>query len=162
VTEGGDVLFSPGVAVQLLASGGNTFSWTPSEGLDDPTIANPKATPSSEVTYTVTGSQIGLCNGSLSFNMKFDPAANDFYAPNAFSPNGDANNDVWVISNATNFSDCTIAIFTKHGSKVFEQKGYTSNWDGTYEGKELPQGTYYYVLNCPDKKPVTGHILLAR
>jgi gliding motility-associated-like protein len=162
VVEDGEILFSPGIPIQLLATGGNTFSWSPADGLDNPMIANPKATPTSELTYTVTASQVGFCNGTLSFNMKFDPEGATFYAPNAFSPNGDANNDLWVITNAAGFSDCTISIFTKHGSKVFEQKGYTNNWDGSFEGKELPQGTYYYVLNCPDKKPVTGHILLAR
>jgi large repetitive protein len=162
VLENDNVIFSSGVPVQLLASGGNSFSWSPADGLDNPTIANPKATPISELTYTVTAAQVGLCNGTLSFNMKLNPDGAAFYAPNAFSPNGDANNDQWVIGNATGFSECTMSIFNKQGSKVFEQKGYANTWDGIYEGKELPQGTYYYVLNCPDKKPVTGHVLLAR
>lgn len=162
VASGADVLVLSGIPVQLVASGAVTYSWTPPDGLDNPSIANPKATPLTETTYTVTGAKVGSCNGIHSFNVKFDPAGNSFSPPNAFSPNGDTNNDFWVIQGSQNYMDCTISIFNKQGSNVFEQKGYTNNWDGTFEGKQLPQGTYYYVLTCPDEKPITGHILLAR
>ena len=162
VASGADVLVLSGVPVQLVASGAVTYSWAPPDGLDNPSIANPKATPLTETTYTVTGVKVGSCNGIHSFNVKFDPAGNTFNPPNAFSPNGDTNNDFWVIQGSQNYMDCTISIFNKQGSNVFEQKGYTNNWDGTFEGKQLPQGTYYYVLTCPDEKPITGHILLAR
>ncbi len=157
-----DLLVAAGVPVQLQATGADTYSWAPPDGLDDPAIANPKATPTLETSYTVTGKKVNFCDAVLTFNMKFDAAGNNFSPPNAFSPNGDTINDLWIIPGAQNYSDCTLSIFTKQGSKVFEQKGYTNNWDGTYEGKELPQGTYYYVLTCPDQKPVTGHVLLAR
>ncbi len=162
VTSGQDVIVLAGIPLQLNASGADNYKWTPPEGLDNPSSASPIATPLVETTYTVTGSTTGSCSGVLFFNIKFDPAGNTFNPPNAFSPNGDATNDLWVVPAAQNFSDCTLSIFTKQGSRVFEQKGYTNDWDGTFEGKNLPQGTYYYVLSCPDKQPETGHVLLAR
>jgi gliding motility-associated-like protein len=163
VSGGSDVKFSSGVPVQLVASGASAYSWSPADGLNDAAIANPVATLLEDVIYTVTGSKAGMCNGTLTFNMKkIEVIGVEFSAPTAFSPNGDANHETWDIPNPGNFSECTISIFSKQGSKVFEMKGYTNEWNGTYEGKELPQGTYYYVLNCPNEKPITGHVLLAR
>ena len=162
IALGGDVRVTEGTSVQLVASGADSFSWAPPDGLDNAAISNPKATPLVEATYTVTGSKSGSCNGTHSFTIKIDPAEKAFLPPNAFSPNGDTNNDLWVIAGVQNYTECTLSIFNKQGSKVFEQKGYTNNWDGTFEGKELPQGTYYYVLTCPNDKPITGHVLIAR
>jgi gliding motility-associated-like protein len=80
---------------------------------------------------------------------------------NIFTPNGDGFNDLWVIQGVETFGDCTISVFDSFGSQIFEQKGYANTWDGTYNGKKVPRGTYYYIVNCPDKKPVTGHLLVA-
>ncbi|MEK6780594.1 MAG: FG-GAP-like repeat-containing protein [Bacteroidota bacterium] len=162
VASGEDLIVFAGIAVQMVATGADSYSWAPPDGFDNPSISNPLLTPLVETTYMVTGSTTDFCDGVFSFNIKFDPAGNSFLPPNAFSPNGDATNDLWTIPAVQSFSDCTISIFNKQGSKVFEQKGYSNNWDGTYEGKELPEGTYYYVLTCPDKQPETGHVLLAR
>jgi len=162
VVSGEDVTVFSGIPVQLVASGADSYSWSPTEGLDNPFVANPKATPLVETSYTVTGSKNGSCDGTFTLHIKFDPAGTSFQPPNVFSPNGDAANDLWVVPGAQNFSDCTLSIYNKQGSKVFEEKGYTNNWDGNFEGKQLPEGTYYYVLTCPDKQPETGHVLLAR
>jgi gliding motility-associated-like protein len=162
VTAGEDVIVFASIPVQLLASGADSYSWSPTEGLDNPSVANPKATPLVETSYMVTGSKTGSCDGTFTLNIKFDPAGTSFQPPNVFSPNGDPFNELWVVPGVQNFSDCTLSIFNKQGSKVFEQKGYTNNWDGNFEGKQLPEGTYYYVLTCPDKQPETGHVLLAR
>ncbi|WP_052958672.1 Calx-beta domain-containing protein [Maribacter thermophilus] len=73
---------------------------------------------------------------------------------NQFSPNGDGTNDVLRI-NMTNFDSgetvsvsYNIKIFDRYGNKVFEAKKVNDPdiWDGTYEGKEAPRGTYFYIL----------------
>ena len=73
---------------------------------------------------------------------------------NQFSPNDDGTNDVLKI-NMTNFDlDETVSvsydikIFDRYGNKVFEEKKLNDPniWDGTYEGKEAPRGTYFYIL----------------
>jgi len=68
----------------------------------------------------------------------------------AFSPNGDDKNPVWHIGNIENFPDCTVRIFNIWGIEVFSSKGYGIPWDGKYEGKDLPSGTYYYVIDPGD------------
>lgn len=66
---------------------------------------------------------------------------------NAFTPNGDGINDYWQIKNIDNYPGALIQVFNRNGQKVFESKGYGVPFDGTYDGKELPAGVYYYVIN---------------
>ncbi|MEO5601053.1 MAG: gliding motility-associated C-terminal domain-containing protein, partial [Cyclobacteriaceae bacterium] len=77
--------------------------------------------------------------------------------PLAFSPNGDGFNDLWNIRAELN-ADCSLSIFDGRGRRIFENKG--ENWDGTYQGKSVPDGTYYFVYGCPDQKPLTGSVLV--
>jgi gliding motility-associated-like protein len=68
----------------------------------------------------------------------------------AFSPNGDDKNPVWNIGNVVNFPNIKVKIFNLWGKMVFSSTGYGTPWDGKYEGKELPSGTYYYVIDPGD------------
>ena len=65
----------------------------------------------------------------------------------AFTPNGDGINDRWLITNGNCISTAKAQVFNRYGSKVFESNDYKNNWDGTYKGKPLPDGTYYYVIS---------------
>ena len=51
-----------------------------------------------------------------------------------------------------------LTIFDGRGKRIFENSG--QNWDGMYQGKPVPDGTYFYVYGCPDQKPVTGSVLV--
>ena len=67
---------------------------------------------------------------------------------NVFTPNGDGQNDVWLIKDIENFPEAEVVIFNRWGVKVKEfARGYIMPWDGTNsEGQALEQGTYYYVV----------------
>ena len=153
---------SLGNEVQLTASGADNYSWLPAETLDNPNIANPKAKPTANTTYTVTGVVTDGCAGKNSIDISIDTEPPPLNVTNVFTPNGDGKNDVWIIPGIEFYQDCTLTLFDKNGSKVFEQKGYKNDWDGNYNGKAAPEGTYYYLLSCSDKKPETGNLLLAR
>ena len=59
----------------------------------------------------------------------------------------------------------TVEVYNRWGAQVFSSKGYTSEkrWDGTYKGKDVPIGTYYYVIRLNDgSKPITGHVTIVR
>jgi gliding motility-associated-like protein len=87
----------------------------------------------------------------------------DFNPPTVFSPNGDGKNETWLIAEAANLPECVMNIYDGRGMKIFEQKGYPSQgWDGTYNGKKVPEGTYYYVFSCNGSKPKTGSVLIVR
>ncbi len=82
----------------------------------------------------------------------------------AFSPdNGDDLNDVWTIENAENFPGIKVNIFNIWGIEVFSSTGYEEPWDGTYNGKELPSGTYYYVIDPGDgSKTLSGSVNIVK
>ncbi|MEO6851809.1 MAG: FG-GAP-like repeat-containing protein, partial [Mucilaginibacter sp.] len=69
------------------------------------------------------------------------------HIPNAFTPNGDNINDQWDIPELVYFPNCLLNIYTRYGSMIFRSRGYNSAWDGSFNGKVLPTGTYYYIID---------------
>ena len=145
-----------GATSQLLAEGADTYSWVPVETLDNPAIANPVATPLITTAYTVTGSITNGCSAEAEITVTVEGVLG---FPVVFSPNGDGFNDEWNIR-AQDKPECTLSIFDSKGRRISETKG--QNWDGTYQGNAVPNGTYYYVFGCPAEKPVTGNVLIIR
>ena len=152
-------IVSAGEQVILTASGADTWQWEPAEFLDNATISSPVARPLVTTEFFVTGFLNGGCKAIDSIEIQVD---GNVLFPNIFSPNGDGVNDLWEIPSFESYSDCFLSIFDRSGRRVFEQKGYSNDWDGRYGGKLLPEGVYYYVMGCPDRSPITGNILLAR
>jgi len=66
--------------------------------------------------------------------------------PNAFSPNGDGYNDTWAIIALLTYPHCTVNIYNRYGAAVYQSKGYQYPWDGRLNGRLLPAGTYYYII----------------
>jgi gliding motility-associated-like protein len=66
---------------------------------------------------------------------------------NTFTPNNDGVNDVWDVPDLAYFPDCVVNIYNRYGALVFQSKGYSKAWDGTYKGRQLPVATYYYIIN---------------
>jgi gliding motility-associated-like protein len=145
---------SSGESTQLTASGAVTYAWIPAETLDNPAIANPSASPLSSTIYTVVGTSADGCEVAVDVQVTVSGVSN---FPPAFSPNGDGQNDIWNVRAETN-PNCILSIFDGRGRRIFENSG--ENWDGTYLGKAVPDGTYYYVYGCPDQKPLTGSVLV--
>ncbi|HEY0029943.1 MAG TPA: gliding motility-associated C-terminal domain-containing protein, partial [Bacteroidia bacterium] len=66
--------------------------------------------------------------------------------PNVFSPNGDANNDVFTVT-STGVADFNAEIYDRWGLKLAEWNNIATGWDGrTSSGKLVPDGTYYYLF----------------
>lgn len=80
--------------------------------------------------------------------------------PNAFTPNNDGYNDVWNIKELLTNPLCKVTVFNRYGQTVYQSTGYSHAWDGTSQGKPLPTGTYYYIIdpkngNATTSGPVT-------
>lgn len=140
VLEGGQVTLSPA----SNASQPLTFSWTPPIGLNDPTIEFPTASPSDDVTYTLTVTTPQGCSASDNVFVK---VLKSLLIPNIFSPNGDGSHDRWEIPYLESYPGCTIEVVNRYGQLVFRSIGYTTPWDGKVNGKDVPVGTYYYVID---------------
>jgi gliding motility-associated-like protein len=82
--------------------------------------------------------------------------------PNIFSPNGDNINDKWVIQHLENYPGSVVQIYNRYG-QVVHRIVNTTPWDGRLNGKDMPVGTYYYVIDLKNgQKPVTGYIDIIR
>jgi gliding motility-associated-like protein len=155
-----------GESSQLFAEGLLNYSWTPTETLDNSNIQGPTATPLSNTTYTVTGFDANGCMGEASIEVKVegDAIVDKLLPSNFFSPNSDAENPRWVVGEISEFPQCGVTVYDDKGVKVFDAKPYLDNWDGTHNGKPLPDGVYYYIIRCDgeESKPRMGSITILR
>lgn len=105
-----------------------------------------------------------LCDKAVvTLNIDYDP--NECVIPSVITPNDDGKNDFFVISciEAGTFPDNEIIIFNEWGDEVFRADPYQNDWDGTYKGNPLPDGTYYYIFTrSPNAKAVKGFITIFR
>lgn len=67
--------------------------------------------------------------------------------PNAFSPNGDGVNDVWKVSYRS-LTDFHCEIFNRNGQRIYGFDDPSDGWDGTWHGKTVKPGVYYYVITA--------------
>jgi len=150
----GRTTIKAGDTTQLVASGGVSYVWDTDETLSATNVADPIASPVETTQYHVTGTGENGCAGDATVSIT---VSGTLGFPPAFSPNGDGDNEIWNIR-AENTPDCTLTIYDGNGSKIFQKMG--QNWDGTYQGKVVPSGTYYYVFGCPNEKAQTGSVLV--
>lgn len=85
-----------------------------------------------------------------------------FFVPNFISPNGDGYNDVWKIRGIEKYPDANVKIFDRNGKLFFDRKISNNEfvWNGKYLGRDIPSGTYWYIITISDDKKVTGSILV--
>ena len=115
--------------------------------------------------YSVTTQQTNGCIGTneITIGPSTNCAIVNLIVPNMFSPNGDGQNDRWEVGGIESLPDCTMKVFDDRGTMLLEKEGYdVLGWDGTYNGKVLQDGVYFYVLSCPNKKPLTGSVLIVK
>ncbi|SMC63139.1 PKD domain-containing protein [Pedobacter nyackensis] len=136
------------------------FKWSPSKGLNRDDILNPVITADDDRVYTLTVTSSLNCDETVRVNLH---VLRTVVPPNAFSPNGDGVNDVWILNHLESYPNATVDIFNRYGEKVFLSQGYSIPFDGNYKGKPLPVGTYYYMINPKNgRKSVTGSLTLVR
>ncbi|WP_166727717.1 putative Ig domain-containing protein [Mucilaginibacter gilvus] len=85
------------------------------------------------------------------------------HIPNTFTPNGDGLNDTWNIPDLAFYPKCVVKIFSRYGTELIQSKGYSKAWDGTFSGKLLPAGVYYYIIDTKDGQPtLSGNVTILR
>ncbi|MEJ8800594.1 Ig-like domain-containing protein [Pontibacter sp. H249] len=157
---GPDITIISGQIAQLVAKGGVTYKWSPADGLSNPDIADPVASPEQTTTYTVTITTADGCIITDEVTVTVLPAIK---IANALTLNGDGVNETWFIENIEHYPDCHIEVFTRWGAKVFESVGYREPWDGTYQGVKLPMAAYYYIIKLnKNENPISGSITLIK
>lgn len=159
-----------GESVSLTAtSSTNTYTWFPSTGLSCVNCANPLATPAETQVYCVQTTD-GICTNSacVTVNVELPCSENsDFSIPNAFSPNGDGNNDVFCAQGNNRYlTYFSLSVFDRWGEKLFETSDFDSCWDGTYKGKLLNPDVFVYYIKaiCGERKEIIkkGNVTLLK
>ncbi|WP_224746301.1 T9SS type B sorting domain-containing protein [Mucilaginibacter glaciei] len=82
---------------------------------------------------------------------------------NTFTPNGDGVNDFWNLPVLQGYPGCSVIVFNRYGKQVFQSIGYSKPWDANYNGKPLPSGTYYYIIDTKTGIPaLSGSVTILR
>lgn len=81
---------------------------------------------------------------------------------NGFSPNGDGINDVFTIEGIEDFPENVLTIYNRWGNLVFHTKGYNNTWGGVWQGQQLPDGTFFYLLEDGEGDTFSGYLQLHR
>lgn len=163
MTAGRDTVLLEGgeITLNAAASGnGLQFLWTPNLYLSNNKVLRPvlKGMPE-DMTYTLLVVAQGGCWREDDVFVKLLKAP---VIPNTFTPNDDGINDTWRILYLESYPECRIRVFNRDGQAIYESLGYkVPGWDGKYNGKKLPFGTYYYVIEPGSgRKPITGYVTL--
>ncbi len=78
------------------------------------------------------------------------------------TPNGDGMNDYWYIPYIEEYGQVKVRVFNRFGKLVYKTDAYMNDWDGTSNGKPLPEGSYYYILDTSERGIIKGVINIVR
>lgn len=135
----------------------DSFIWTPTQYLSDPTVEQPIVFPLESLEYTLEIVDENGCDASGSVFVELD-ANRNVYIPSAFSPNGDGVNDEFRVYPCVGVTEISsVRIFDRWGNQVFEAPeadvssglfcdGGLPLWDGRFRGEDMNMGVYVYVV----------------
>ncbi len=145
-----------GEIITQTSGGTSPYYYAWSTGSTDPEIT--------EITngyYYLTITDYNDC--VFDYEIRLDEAEFCVIIHNTITPNGDGKNDVWIIENIEEFPYSEVWIFNRNGNQVYYQQNYLNNWDGKFKGDDLPEGTYYFILDLGNGKAIEkGHLTIIR
>ena len=165
-----ETLVPVGSTVTLYGSpsGYSSYTWLPPFDVTNPSAQTTEAVINQETIFTLLVSD-GICAKSDTALVKvYTFVCNDqyIYIPNAFSPNGDGENEVLYVRGGAVVKDMTFRIFDRWGELVFETFDRLEGWDGTFRNKDLDPDVYDYYLKviCIDDSEtiIKGNVTFLR
>lgn len=141
---------------QLRASGARQYEWFPVAGLDHPDRSNPIAAVETPAKYYVKGTNQFGCTSIDSIELDVTKVGlSKLVTANAFTPNGDNQNDCFGIKRWGAVVIEDFSIYNRWGQRVFHTKNPNDCWNGTVNGKPQDAGGYVYVIKA---KTICGEI----
>lgn len=134
--------------VQVSYNNGNnvSYQWQSEYALSCGDCANPVVTAYNRTDYVVTVSMqsgLAVCTATAKLHVAvLEPEP--VYVPNAFTPNGDGNNDMFMVY-GQDIKTASLKVFNRWGELLFVSNNQFSGWDGTYKGQPAPTSVYTYV-----------------
>lgn len=142
-----------------------TYQWQTSETLNCSNCEQVTATPSTTTTYTVLVTSDEGCKGNASILISIEKQCGQVFFPNIFSPNNDGINDYFFVQGKC-IDNGQLFIYNRWGEVVFKTDNLEEKWDGTFRGKEVSTGVYFYKAEISDtnekSKTYAGSITLSR
>jgi gliding motility-associated-like protein len=87
----------------------------------------------------------------------------DILIPSGFSPNGDGSNDLFFIRGISKYNDIKLQVFNRWGNQVYSSSDYKNDWDGKLpSGEDLPDDTYFYILDLTETEMFKGYLVIKR
>lgn len=135
--------------LQLTATGGEIYSWSPATGLNKTNVFNPIAILQHNQSYIVKVSTAEGCFAYDTVNVRVFVTPPSFFVPSAFTPNSDGHNDYFRAITAGLSQLLYFNVYNRWGQLVYS----TSNpkdrgWDGTLKGREQPLGVYVWAAKA--------------
>jgi gliding motility-associated-like protein len=162
---GNDTIVTINQALQLNASGGTSYIWSPPTGLNDAQIANPIAILQNHQTYQLTAITPEGCIGSTTINIKVFKGP-EIYVAGAFTPNDDGNNDILFAIPAGIKKFTYFKIYNRWGKEVFSTTDYRKGWNGRLLERDQPTDAYIWMASAEDINGKTlfrkGSVVLIR
>ncbi len=140
-----DDTITTGASVQLTATGGVQYEWSPFYGLDNPGVFNPVASPEETTEYTVEVTDIYGCKNTDDITITV--LTPSLWIPNAFTPDDNGKNDVLFVR-GEGMENFEFKIFDRWGHLVFYSSDINIGWDGKKQvtNEIMPAGAYVYVI----------------
>jgi gliding motility-associated-like protein len=150
-----DTIISLGDEIELngFYSGAIGYVWTPGLGLDNNSLSNPLASPTTETNYILTVTDGNGCVGQDSINIEIIENFN-LVVNNLITPDNNGVNDFWEIGNIENYSNANVYVYDRWGVEVLKTTNYQNDWNGVSGTDQLPDGTYYYIISVPGQEKV--------
>ncbi len=166
---GRDTVALPDQPIQLIATGGLTYSWSPEIGLNDPSIYDPIATLGADIDsikYRVRVTDAYGCYADDDIVIRVYKTGPDIIVPSAFTPNGDGKNDILKPIMVGISTLAYFKVFNRWGQLMFSTTQIGKGWDGIFNGVPQPSNTYVYETLGADYKGKTifrkGTVVLIR
>jgi gliding motility-associated-like protein len=140
-----DTVVCENTAVQLYAYNVENVRWSTGETQNLITVY-----PSYEEQYSVTFTVANTKDTTVHIHVKVIECT-DIFIPNAFTPNGDGLNDIFLVKTEMELTLFEMTIYAGNGKQVlFTSKNSKQGWDGTYRGQIQPHGLYFYTVRYTD------------
>lgn len=155
------------LSATLSASGGASYSWAPSNTLNNPNLPNPVASPKVTTDYIVTVTDANDCTNKDSITVYVtDSNKGDYLMPSGFTPNNDGLNDCFGIKYWGLIEKLEFSIYNRWGERVFFTTDPAGCWDGTYKGQQQDGAVFVYMIKaktaCQDNIFRKGTFVLIR
>jgi gliding motility-associated-like protein len=156
---GRDTAVVVGQPLQLNASGGDAYLWTPPTGLTNPDIPNPVANLNEDITYFLRVTTDEGCVGLDTLNVRVFRTAPDIFVPTAFTPNGDRLND-FLVPVPVGISEFEyFRVYNRYGQLVFSTTEVGRGWDGKIGGKDQGSDSFVWYVRGRD---YTGRVIFKK